>query len=52
MLFVFVPILDLYKTQEMGDRVIYEDPFMLIFAPIDKKLRKCVKKLLMIVWED
>ena len=30
---LFIHILDWYKAQEMRDRVIFEDPFMLVYCP-------------------
>ena len=33
----------------MCDRVFSEDPFMLVYCPIDIKLKEYVMKLLMIV---
>ena len=32
MLFVFHPIPDWYKTQEISDRDVYEDPFMIVYC--------------------
>ena len=48
MFFVFYYIPDWYKTQEMCDRGVSEDPLQYI-APINIKLKECVIKLLMIV---
>ena len=31
LLFSYIPVR--YKTQEMCDRVIFEDPFMLVYCP-------------------
>ena len=33
MFFIFVFILDGYKTQEMCDRVVFEDPFLVVCCP-------------------
>ena len=35
----------------MGDRVVSEDSVMLVYCPINMELKKCVMKLLMIVWQ-
>ena len=43
----FIYILDWYKTRQMCDRAIYEDPFMLVYCPENIKLREFV----MIVWK-
>ena len=32
-LFVFVSISDWYKTQEICDRVVSEDPFLIVYCP-------------------
>ena len=42
MFFVFSSILDWYKTQEMCDRIFYEDPFLIVYCPDKYKTqRKC-----------
>ena len=46
--FIYVP--DWYKSQEICDSVVSEDPFMLVY-PINIKLKECVMKLLMILWQ-
>ena len=48
-LFVFSSNLDWYKTQEMCDSVVSEDPFIWMYCPINLKFKKYVMKLLMIV---
>ena len=35
--FVFHSVFDLYKTQEMWDRVVSEDSFMIIYCPYKYK---------------
>ena len=35
--FVFHSVLDLYKTQEMWERVVSEDSFMIIYCPYKYK---------------
>ena len=35
----------------MCDRVIYKDPFMIIYCPSRYKTQKMSDKLLMIIWE-
>ena len=49
--FVFDSVSDWYKTQEMCDRVVSEDPFLIVYCPHKNKLKECVMKLLMIVWQ-
>ena len=44
---VFDSILDQYKPQVICDRVVSEDPFLIVYCPIDTKLKECVMKLLM-----
>ena len=46
--FVFDCIPDRYKTQEMCDIVVSEDPFLIVHSPVNIQLKKCVMKLLMI----
>ena len=36
--FIYIP--NRYKTQEMCDRVISEDPFMLVYCPDKYKIQK------------
>ena len=42
--FVFYSILDQYKTQEMCDRVVSEDPFSLRYVPNQYKTHKICEK--------
>ena len=43
---IFVP--DRYKTREMCNRIISEDPFSIKYVPGQCKTQKCVMKLLII----
>ena len=45
-------VCDWYKSQEMSGRVIPEDSLMLIYSLNRLKIKKCVMKLLMIVWQQ
>ena len=46
----FVP--KCYKTQEMYDRVVVNDPFLVVNCPnIYIKLKEWLMKLLMIIWQ-
>ena len=47
--FVFDSIPDWYKTQEMCDRVVSEDPFLTVYCPDKYKPKECAIKLLMIL---
>ena len=47
--FALVYVADWYKTQEMCDRYVSEDPFLILYCPDKFKLKQCVMKLLMIV---
>ena len=38
--FVFDFISDRYKTQEMCDRVVFEDPFLIIYWPGEYKTQR------------
>ena len=49
--FVFDFVPDQYKTQEMCDEVSSEDPFMVKCWLIDKRLKKCVIKLLILMYQ-
>ena len=40
MLFVFDSITDRYKTQEMCDRVVSEDPFLIVYCPDKYKTQR------------
>ena len=47
---IFIP--DWYKTQEMYDRVVVNDPFLVVNCPnIYIKLKEWLMKLLMIIWQ-
>ena len=47
--FVTDSIPNQYKTQEMCDRIIYENPFSIRYFSDQYGLKKCVMRLLMIV---
>ena len=49
--FVFTSVPDQCKTQEIGNRVISEDPFMLIYCLNRYKTQKMFDEALMIVWQ-
>ena len=42
---------DWYKAQEICDRVVSENPFMLISYANIYKTQKIIMKLLMIIWQ-
>ena len=42
-IFDFVPDPDQYKTQEMCDKVVSQDPFMLKYCPGKYKTKKCIR---------
>ena len=42
--FVFDSILDWYKTQEMCDRVVSEDPFIFVYCPDKYVIQKMSDK--------
>ena len=45
----FDPIPDQYKTQELSDRVVSENPFLRVYCPDKYKTQRIVIKLLMIL---
>ena len=47
--FVFDFVHDQYKTQELRDKVVSKDPFMLRYCPNRYKAQRCVIKLLMLL---
>ena len=47
--FVFDSIPDQYKTREMCDRVVSEDPFLVVYCPDKYKTQRIVMKLLTIL---
>ena len=50
MFFVIDSIPKQYKTQEICDRVVSEDPFMIVYYPDKYKTHKeCVIEVLMII---
>ena len=49
MLFVFNSIPDWHKTQEMCDRIVSEDSFLIVYCPYKYIKQKCVMKLFLIL---